>query len=58
MRLRPKHFILTTASAGLGLGLGVEGLMKREVAGPVPFFTSTARIVSVIVAVLAYRELW
>ena len=25
------------ASAGLGLGLGTEGLMKREVAGPVPF---------------------
>ena len=28
------------ASLGLGLGLGTEGLMKREVAGPVPFWMS------------------
>ena len=25
------------ASVGLGLGVGTAGLMKREVAGPVPF---------------------
>lgn len=42
MRLRPKHFILTMASVGLGLGLGVEGFMKREVAGPVPFLMSVS----------------
>lgn len=40
MRLRPKHLILTMASVGLGFGLGVSGLMKREVAGPVPFLMS------------------
>ena len=40
MRLRPKHFTLTMASVGLGLGLGTEGLMKREVAGPVPCWMS------------------
>ena len=31
------------ASVALGLGLGVEGLMKREVAGPVPFLISGLR---------------
>ena len=40
MRLRPKHLILTMASEGLGLGLGADGLMKRETAGPVPFLIS------------------
>ena len=28
------------ASTGLGIGLGMSGLMKREVAGPVPFLIS------------------
>lgn len=43
MRFRPKHFILTIASVGLGVGLGVEALMNREVAGPVLFVMSGFR---------------
>lgn len=38
--MRPKHFILTIASGDFGVGLGTELLMKRDVAGPVPFLMS------------------
>lgn len=35
------------ASVGLGFGLGISGLMKREVAGPVRFLMSEFRRIRV-----------
>lgn len=60
MRLRPKHLIFTMASVGLGVGLGVSGLMKRDLAGPVPFLMSGEHFGSIGFAVRmedAYRRL-
>ena len=48
MRLRPKHLIRTMASLGRGVGLGIEELIKREVAGPAPFLMSVESCVSML----------
>ena len=45
--MSPKYFTLTMASAGFGMGLGMSGLMKREVAGPVPFLISLCFHISI-----------
>lgn len=41
--MRPKNLMRTMASWGLGVGLGVETLMKRDVAGPLPFLMSIGK---------------
>jgi hypothetical protein len=43
MRLRPKALTRTRACAAVGLGRSIS-LMKREVAGPLPFLMSVFRV--------------